>query len=302
VTTPPACTPTADFNVTASLVRRLLERQFPHLAAMPLTAAASGWDNEMFRLGGDLAVRLPRRELGALLGRTEWDWLGRVGADWTFRAPLPVAVGDPDEGYPWRWSVVPWVEGTPVLDAPLSPVGAADLGSALAQIHVPAPPGAPTNPFRSISLRARAERLDMRLATLLKNPSWRIDARAARVYVAAAASTPHHAADVTWCHLDLHGNNVLSLEGRLAGIIDWGDSGAGNPATDLGQALYLLGSRLFESCALAYANSGGTADPAAPTVRAEAVHYAALMASLDDERYAASGWHALADLGFADLR
>lgn len=294
--------PAAEFPVTEELVLRLLKSQLPHLADMPLASMASGWDNEMFRLGDDLAVRLPRRELGARLGRTEWEWLGRVGADWTFKAPLPVAVGDPGEGYPWRWSVVPWITGTPVLEAPLSEEGAADLGVALAQVHAPAPAGAPINPFRSTLLRMRAGRLDSRLASLADHPSWRIDAEEARAYVVATDRTSGSLAEPSWCHLDLHGNNTLAIDGRLAGIIDWGDSGAGDPATDLGQALYLLGSSLFESCALAYANNGGATDPAGRKVRAEAVHFAAWMATLDDDRYAASGWKALADLGFADPR
>jgi aminoglycoside phosphotransferase (APT) family kinase protein len=298
VTSPPTATPKADFPIAESLVRRLLESQFPLLAALPLTAAASGWDNQMFRLGDDLAVRLPRREIGALVARTEWDWLRRVGARWTFKAPLPVAVGEPGDGYPWRWSIVPWIEGTPVLDSPLSLAGAADLGAALAQVHAPAPLGAPFNPFRSTPLRTRAVRLDARLATLANHALWLIDADSARACV-ASSDPPMEA---TWCHLDLHGNNVLSVNGRLAGIIDWGDAGAGDPATDLGQALYLVGSDLFASCALAYVEAGGPADPTAPRVRAEAVNFAATMASLDDAHYAASGWRALVDLGFARAR
>ena len=46
--------------------------------------------------------------------------------------------------------------------------------------------------------------------------------------------------------------------------------------------------------------AGGTGDPEAPRVRAEAIAYVVTMASLEDEQYAASGWRALGDLGIAE--
>jgi aminoglycoside phosphotransferase (APT) family kinase protein len=291
-------TPPADVQLTEDLARRLVADQFPHYAHLPVRAVAGGWDNEMFRVGDHVAARLPRRQLGADLSGTEHHWLARVGSSWTFAVPLPVAVGEPGQGYPWWWSIVPWIEGTPLFEAPLSPEGAADLGRALAQVHAPPPPGAPLNPFRSSPLASRVDKLDERLATLAAHDDWTLDGDALRSAVVEADS-----ADVaTWCHLDLHGNNVLSRDGRLAGIVDWGDSGAGDPATDLGQAAYLVGASLFTHVANAYAESGGVADPHAPRVRAEAAYFAVTMACADDARYAASGWAALEGLGLAERR
>ena len=45
--------------MTAELVRDLLRDQHPDLADLPVTFGARGWDNQLWRLGGDLAVRLP---------------------------------------------------------------------------------------------------------------------------------------------------------------------------------------------------------------------------------------------------
>lgn len=293
-----SATPPADVPVTEELVRRLVSEQFPQYALLPVRAAAGGWDNEMFRVGDHVAARLPRRQLGADLSWTEHHWLARVGASWTFAAPLPVAVGQPGHGYPWRWSIVPWIEGTPLFDAPLSPEGAGDLGRALAQVHTPPPPGAPLNPFRSSPLASRVDRLDARLATLAAHDAWAMDGEALRREVVEADP----AGEATWCHLDLHGNNVLSRDGRLAGIVDWGDSGAGDPAADLGQAAYLVGPDLFAHVAAAYSESGGVADPHAPRVRAEAAYFAVTMACADDAQYAESGWLALEGLGLAERR
>lgn len=295
---PPTATPGPDFEITESVVRRLLDTQMPRFRELPLHFAGRGWDNEMYRLGDQLAVRLPRRESAAQLATTELDWLPRVSDGWTFAAPLPVAVGAPSADYPWRWGVVPWIEGQPTLKEPLNTAGARALGNALAQVHVPAPPGSPTNPYRSVPLALRRDRLETRLASLEGDAQWRADAPGIR----AAMGEADPWVGGTWCHLDLHGNNVLSHQGQLAGLIDWGDSGAGDPATDLGQAWYLLGSLLFAACAENYVQAGGPAEPDAPRVRAEAIHYAVGMASLEDPEYADSGWRALVDLGVAQRR
>ena len=62
--------------------------------------------------------------------------------------------------------------------------------------------------------------------------------------LAAPADAPD-----TWIHGDLHPMNVLVTAGRLAGIIDWGDLCAGDPATDLASAWFLFGDadRVFSS-------------------------------------------------------
>lgn len=289
-------TPAHEVDVTVELVATLLADQAPEFSGEPLALTAAGWDNVVARIGSEVAARLPRRQLAADISRSELDWLPRMGAAWTFAAPIPVFVGGPGAGYPWRWSVVPWLEGTPVLEAPLGPDGAAQLGAALAEVHVPAPTDAPLNPFRSQPLSARAERLDARLEAAASTPGWALDVDAVRAAVSAA--DPWRGG--VWCHLDVHGNNVLSRDGALAGVLDWGDSGVGDAATDLGQAWYMLGTEAFAVLADAYRAAGGEADPDAPRVRAEALAYAVTMASLADEAYAASGWRALADLGVAE--
>ncbi len=44
-----------------------------------------------------------------------------------------------------------------------------------------------------------------------------------------------------WLHGDMHAQNVLSQDGRLAGVIDWGDMCSGDPAVDLGAVWGVLG-------------------------------------------------------------
>jgi hypothetical protein len=48
-----------ELEITAELIRDLLREQHPDLADRPVRLGARGWDNQLWRLGDDLAVRLP---------------------------------------------------------------------------------------------------------------------------------------------------------------------------------------------------------------------------------------------------
>ena len=67
--------PAAELDITPDLVRRLLEAQQPDLAGRPIELMANGWDNVVYRLGSELLVRLPRREMAAKLVVHEQRWL-----------------------------------------------------------------------------------------------------------------------------------------------------------------------------------------------------------------------------------
>ena len=121
-----------------------------------------GWDNVTYRLGDDLAVRLPRRAVAAELFESEQRWLPVLARRVDVAVPEPVRAGHPGEGYPWPWSVVRWIDGTPVDEAPLDPTEAAPFGRFLADLHGPAPDDAPRNPYRGIPLRAKGESLAIR--------------------------------------------------------------------------------------------------------------------------------------------
>ncbi|MGH3513622.1 MAG: hypothetical protein ACRDQV_03350 [Pseudonocardiaceae bacterium] len=48
-----------EIEIDKELVRALLRDQHPDLADRALRLGAEGWDNQIWRLGDDLAVRLP---------------------------------------------------------------------------------------------------------------------------------------------------------------------------------------------------------------------------------------------------
>ena len=65
----------------------------------------------MYRLGDDLAVRLPRTAEWAGDLERERVWLPRLGERISLRVPEPVAEGRPTDEYPLPWAVYRWVDG-----------------------------------------------------------------------------------------------------------------------------------------------------------------------------------------------
>ena len=152
--------------------------------------------------------------------------------------PAPVRIGRPGSGYPWSWSVCPWLEGATAADEPPRHpfVTARQLGAFLAALHAPAPPDAPANPYRGVPLPDRAQATQDRIEQM----SEAIDAPAVHRCWNELAATPGWTGPPLWLHGDLHPLNVLVHEGRLSGVIDFGDVTAGDPATDLSVAWMLF--------------------------------------------------------------
>src|SRR3954454_12916564 len=107
--------PAAEVDVDEALVRRLLAEQCPELVGRPLRLVAFGWDNVVYRLGDDLVVRLPRRQIAAALIEHEQGWLPQLAMPLPLPIPAPVFPGRPGSGYPWNWSVTPWFDGEDAL-------------------------------------------------------------------------------------------------------------------------------------------------------------------------------------------
>lgn len=84
----------------AGIVRALLAEQHPDLARLPIRHVARGWDNDLFRLGDDLAVRLPHRAQAAPLLAHELAWLPRLAPRLPLPVPVPLRAGQPGVGHP----------------------------------------------------------------------------------------------------------------------------------------------------------------------------------------------------------
>src|SRR5690554_5776777 len=99
-------------EINLPFVNRLIARQFPQWANLPFEPVnSSGTDNAIFRLGEDMAVRLPRVDGAIELVEKENRWLPILAPHLPLAIPTPLAMGMPVEGYPSRWSVYRWLKG-----------------------------------------------------------------------------------------------------------------------------------------------------------------------------------------------
>ncbi|MFJ3515744.1 MULTISPECIES: aminoglycoside phosphotransferase family protein [unclassified Streptomyces] len=230
-------------EVTGELVRDLLRDQHPDLADRPVRFGARGWDNQLWRLGEDLAVRLPWATPSAdALLRKEHAWLPGLAPRLPLPVPVPQRIGEPSERFPRPWIVTTWVPGEPADRAPATrATDAADaLAAFLTALHRPAPEGAPVGSHgRGGPLADHADAFADGLATAT---GMRLvpDADAVRAVWEDAVAAPVWAGPAMWLHGDLHPANVLTEDGTFCGVIDFGDLCAGDPACDLAAAWTLL--------------------------------------------------------------
>ncbi len=241
-------TPPPEITVGPALVRELLADQHPDLSGRELRPVEAGWDNTLYRLGDDLAVRLPHRLAAADRVETELHWLPQVAPRLTLPVPVPIRAGLPARGYPWRWSVVRWIEGAPADVDPPDSGQAAAWAAFLRSLHTAAPSDAPRNPFRGTPLTQRAHYTAARLQRL-QAATPHISSAVLDIWETALAA-PLDSPD-TWIHGDLHPRNVLVEGGIFTGVIDWGDLAAGDPATDLASIWTLLPGTAARAGALA---------------------------------------------------
>lgn len=219
-----------EIDIDVDLVRKLVAAQFPQWSALPITRARStGTVNAIFRLGDDLSVRLPRTPR-----MQDWDvdcWLTALGGRLSIPIPEPVGAGQPDQIYPWRWSVHRWVDGEPWRASEMaeSCKAAEQLAEFIARLH-------------------ELEHADMPCQALWDGGRFASSDQGVRASAPKARGIDTEALLSAWdraldarpwqenrvlIHWDLLPGNVLYRDGRISGVIDWGALAVGDPARDL---------------------------------------------------------------------
>lgn len=256
--------------IDETLVRSVLREQCPDLAGLELTEVAGGWGNMTWRLGPDLAVRMPRIDHAPT---PERQWLPVLADRLPLPTPVPLRVGEPSERFPHTWTVVRWVPGEPADHHPLE--RADGLADFLRALHHEAPAGAPVNPKRGVPPAAIAADFDYWAPVLKSRPAV---AAARRVWEEAVAA-PAWGRPPVWLHADLHPANVIVAGGTLCGVIDFEEMCAGDPANDLAAAWVLLPAGAAEEFFSTY---GGADEATVRRARGWAVLRAMVLISIGD--------------------
>ncbi|MEU3980503.1 aminoglycoside phosphotransferase family protein [Streptomyces sp. NPDC026672] len=243
----------SEIEITADLIRELLREQHPDLAGLAVREVAGGWDNQMWRLGDELAVRMPRTEGAPGLQRNERRWLPVLAPRLPLPVPNPVRVGVSSALFPKPWTIMTWVPGEPLDCSSISRGDhAADtLAGFLGALHVEAPPEAPT----SANLGGHPKECTDGFEEFLQAVDPGDVAADVRAVWDDAVAAPEWEGPSMWLHGDLHPANVVVSDGTLSGVVDFGALFAGDPAWDLAAAWVILpagaAARFFDAYARA---------------------------------------------------
>lgn len=226
-----------DLPMNDAMIRALVTQHAPQWAALPLQRVDSpGTDNAMFRIGSDLVLRIPRRRSAVALLSKELDWLAHLDG-LPLKVPTPRYRGHIDPEIDREFGIFDWIHGetaTPeaIADTDRAAIAMADFLKALHGVATDgAPVAGPSNNSRGVPLAD----MTARTVAAIETVSDEIDAPAARAVWEDTASLTYDAAGV-WLHGDLKADNLIAVDGNLAGVIDWGLSAVGDPAADYATA------------------------------------------------------------------
>lgn len=234
-----------EVDIDAALVPRLLAAQFPAWADLPIESVASaGTVNAIYRLGADMAIRLPRVASWVPDLERDHHWLRRFAPLLPLAVPIQLAVGAPGEGYPLSWSVHRWLPGKDASRAPFADehTAALTLAGFITALHgldtAGCPPPGPPPSTRGVALASR----DAATLAWIACPPSPFDLDEVTAAWEADLATPGWPGDPVWIHGDIQPLNVLVDGGRISAVIDFEAIGVGDPAADV-MAAWSLFSR-----------------------------------------------------------
>lgn len=232
-----------EIRATAEQVRRLIGEQCPQWSGLPVTPLPGefeGTDHVLFRIGDTLVARMPKIGWAVDQAVSDARWLPRLAGHLPVRIPVPLHVGEPGAGFPWRWSVVPWVAGdTPPRLGADDAVLARDLAAFVHALHGIDPGDGPVKPpgSRGSALHHADQGVRRALHRLAgHDDGFDVDAAAAAWEICRSA--PEWDGAPVWIHGDLQPGNLITDRNRLTAVIDFGGLGVGDPAPDVAPALW----------------------------------------------------------------
>ncbi len=232
-----------EVRATVEQVRRLVAGQCPQWAGLPVTSlseALEGTDHVLFRVGEALVARMPKIAGAVDQADSDARWLPMLASHLPVRIPVPLHVGEPGAGFPWRWTVVPWFEGsTPPRLGCDDITLAREVAAFVRALHRVDPAGGPGKPPGSRgSALHHADEGVRRVLPRLAGHDDGFDVAAAEAAWDACLAAPDWGGAPVWIHGDLQPGNLIVDGNRLAAVIDFGALGVGDPAPDVAPALW----------------------------------------------------------------
>lgn len=273
--------PEAEVIIDLEMVRRLVATQAEQWADEDLRYLATGWDNEIYRLGESLIVRLPRRQLGEDIGVKERRWLPHLVEATGVDVGSVIFEGHPTTDYPFTFSICRYVSGNSAAQLARQERDkyVVEFSSLLRALHQPSNSTEPKSDFRGCPLSAVDQRTREQIAVL--DPS--LQARALEVWQEAVDAKPFGGHPV-WLHGDPHPHNTI-VDSQQAhssvSLIDFGDLCVGDPASDLGMIWMHFSAEGIDQAFENYGIKSGSSTWL--RARGWGLRFAMLMAKLDDD-------------------
>lgn len=217
--------------VEPSLVKKLLEKNFPHWKDLNLQEVKhSGTDNIIYRLGNDKIVRFSKHSGVDKYIFEENSILKKINdIELPLRVPSILGVGLPDKKYPNHWTVQSWVEGDGIklnkLDLTKAAVDLASFLNCLRKVDVT---GIRTT-YRGMSLKLRSKEVEKALTQV----SDLYDVRTLSKIWEKCLQVKEWEHAPMFYHADLLPGNLLMKNNHLSAVIDFGMAGSGDPSIDL---------------------------------------------------------------------
>jgi len=234
--------------ITTALVQKLITTQFPHYAHLPITPVPTqGNDNRSYHLGPDLLIRLPSSAAYSGQVLKEQHWLPLLAPHLPLPIPIPVALGSPTADYPFSWSIYQWIEGSTastktITDLSLFATDLAQFLTVLQSISADSGPAAGKHNFYRGGPVSTYNRETRAAIALLPNTA---DQKTATIIWERALTSEWEQPPV-WVHGDVAIGNLLTTNGRLSAVIDFGCMAIGDPACDLVIAWNVLDNKSRE--------------------------------------------------------
>lgn len=232
-----------DVDVTDSLANSLIQSQFESIGPIrTLTCIGEGWDNKVYLVNDALIFRFPHREISSQLIARENQVLAHIHDLMPLDVPHPHYHGHPTDTYPFVFHGYQKIEGVSASHAHLTLAqrenSVAPLALFLKALHqIPEETalryGASHQVFDRSDITRLLTLLEKRVDKLINEKIADIDQTVFNQEITLAKSIKLPTVN-TLVHGDLYSRHLMFNEGRLTGIIDWGDTGINIPAVDLG--------------------------------------------------------------------
>ncbi|SMF63939.1 Predicted kinase, aminoglycoside phosphotransferase (APT) family [Paenibacillus uliginis N3/975] len=224
--------------INVDLVVRLINEQFPEWSGLEVRPVQfSGHDNRTFHLGEHMSVRLPSAESYVPQVEKEQIWLPILRQKLSLPISTPLAKGNPNEEYPWPWSINKWLEGETLSPNNMNDLNqlARDLGTFLIELQSIDASGGPLAGAHNFHRGGNIVVYDEESRYAIENNKDTFNEHVLKEIWELALDSKWES-DPVWVHGDIAPGNILVRDGKLSAVIDFGILGVGDPACDAAMA------------------------------------------------------------------